>query len=305
MLIPAMGKAGYQKGESAAIVAAASAMGVLIPPCIFMVVLGSNFSISITALFLGGFIPAFVLAAAIMGLVWLRARRENWARAEHLTWGQRLRVFGGAIVPLMLPVIIFGGVLGGIVTVTEAAVIAVIYAMFVGIILYREVKPKQSVKILAESGVSCGSVLWLVGASSIFSWILARQGVPALIGQWIEMLSGSTWVFMTLAILVFILLGGVLEGLPALVILAPIFMPISQKFGIDPIHFGNVMIAALGLGVFLPPVGVGLFIAGSIAQVDMAQMVRKFWGYMVALIVGLLVIAYVPWLTLVLPRLLM
>jgi tripartite ATP-independent transporter DctM subunit len=302
LLIPAMTRAGYRKEEAASIVSAAAAMGILVPPCIHMVVLGTLVNVSVAALFLGGFAPALVLAAALMGLIYFKARRGNWASAERTTWKDLGVTFLRAIIPLMTPVIIFGGIFKGVVTITEAAVIAVAYALVVGLITYREIKLRDLPRIFIESASVSGMALWLVTTATLFSWIMVRQQVPQMIVNWITAISSGAWFFLAFTILLYLVFSGLLEGLPALLILAPILEPVANQFGISPIHFGIVSIAALGIGFFMPPIGLGIFLSCSIAKTNIAETAKVFIPYMLLLILVLLGIAFFPDLVLFVPR---
>ena len=305
LLIPAMKRAGYKSEESVAIVAASSAMGILVPPCILMVVLAAVANVSVIALFVAGFIPAFVLAAGLFALIWYKARREGWPAAPKTPWRGRLRAAGHAIIPLLSPVIIFGGILTGAVTVTEAAVLAVVYALFVGVFVYREVSLMDVYRLCVASGSATSMAFWLIGMASVFSWILAVQQAPDQLGRLMTAAPGGILTFQLLSILIFVVLGGILDGMPALLILGPVFFPIATSLGIDLIHYGIVIIAAMGIGLFLPAVGVGMFIAVGIGRVDMGPTAVRYVPYLLVLLGMLVVVAYVPWFTLVLPRLLL
>jgi len=301
LLIPAMIRAGYTKEEAASIVSAAAAMGILVPPCIHMVVLGTLVNVSVAALFLGGFVPAFVLAATLMGLIYFKARRGNWTSAPRTSLQQLGKTFLHALIPLLTPVIIFGGIFTGIVTVTEAAVLAVAYALLVGLFIYREIKPWDLPRIFIESARVSGMAMWLVATATIFSWVMVRQQVPQLIVNWITGVSSGAWFFLAFTIFLYLIFSGLLEGLPSLLILAPILYPVAVQFQIDPIHFGIVSIAALGIGFFLPPIGLGLFLSCSIAKANLTETAKTFAPYMAVLILTLLGIAFLPSLSLLVP----
>jgi C4-dicarboxylate transporter DctM subunit len=304
LLVPSMKKAGYSGPESVSIVAAASAMGILVPPCLTMVVLGSLVNLSIVTLFLAGFVPAFLLAAVLLLLIAVRARRQNWPitdRASQPPLGPALR---RAVVPLGLPVLLFGCIFSGATTVTEAALLAVVYAIAVELGT-GEVRPIEAIGRFAQSGVVTATTLWVLAAASAFAWILVREWVPQAIGEWIAEVGAGRVGFMALTIVVFVLIGALLEGLPALLIFGPILYPISQTVGIDPVHYGIVIVAAMGIAFFLPPVGVGLAIAAGIGRVDIDEVSRAYVPYLTALLIGLLLIAAFPFLTLILPRLLL
>jgi tripartite ATP-independent transporter DctM subunit len=304
LLVPSMKRAGYSGPESVSVVAAASAMGILVPPCLTMVVLGSLVNLSIVTLFLAGFVPAFILAGALLVLIAVRARRQNWpvtTGASHADLGRAIR---RAIVPTGLPVVLFGGIFSGATTVTEAALIAVVYALVAGIFM-SGVRRAEVVGQLAQSGVVTATTLWVLAAASAFAWILVREWVPQTLGEWIGGVGAGRVGFMAATVILFVVIGALLEGLPALLIFGPILFPISRGLGIDPVHYGIVIIAAMGIAFFLPPVGVGLTIAAGIARVDIDEVSRAYVPYLVALLVGLVIIAAFPYFTLVLPRLFM
>lgn len=303
LLVPPMIKAGFKPERAVAIISAASAMGIMIPPCLLMVIMAQVAGLSVGALFLAGFIPAAVLALGIMGLIYAQARRDGIDGDRRATLREMLIACRRALVPLMMPVIIFGAILGGIADPTEAAVIAVFYAFIVGVFVYKEITWAQLPRILVDSAVISSIVIFLVGAASSFSWILAAEQVPVELGRLMTSFSDQPWVFFAVSMAIFIVLGAILEGLPALIICMPIFLPIATRLGIDPLHYATVTIAALGIGLFLPPIGAGLYVAASFANLRMDQMLRPMMPYIAVLCVGLLVLILFPWLTLVLPRL--
>jgi tripartite ATP-independent transporter DctM subunit len=304
LLVPSMRRAGYSGPESVSVVAAASAMGILVPPCLTMVVLGSLVNLSIVTLFLAGFVPAFILAGALLLLIALRARRQNWPVTARATGGDLRRAARRAIVPLGLPLLLFGGIFSGATTVTEAALLAVVYAlvagMFIGGIRRDELEGQ-----LTQSGMVTASTLWVLAAASAFAWILVREWVPQTLGEWMGAAGAGPAGFLAMTIVLFVLIGALLEGLPALLIFGPILFPISRAVGVDPVHYGVVIVAAMGIAFFLPPVGVGLTIAAGIAGVDIDDVSRTYLPYLIALLIGLALIAAFPSLTLVLPRLML
>ena len=304
LLVPSMRKAGYAAGEAVSIVAAASAMGILVPPCLTMVVLGSLVNLSIVTLFLAGFLPAFLLAALLIGLVAVRARRQGWPVAERASRADLGRAARRAIVPLGLPILLFGGIFSGITTVTEAALVAVVYALGVGLAT-GGVSRENLLRLLERSGIVTATTLWVLAAASAFAWILVREWVPQSLGEWITRLGASRALFLALTVFVFVVIGALLEGLPALLIFGPILFPISRAVGLDPVHYGIVIVAAMGIAFFLPPVGVGLSIASGIASVDVDEVSRAYVPYLLVLLVGLALIAALPALTLALPRLIL
>ena len=305
-MIPAMRRAGYPPERAAAIVAAASSMGVLIPPCIMMVVLGSLVNISIGRLFIAGFLPSAVMVIGLMGLITYQARRgilpPSEVRAER---GAIYSAFKNSALALLLPVIIFGGILFGIATPTEIAAIGAVYALVVSLFIYREVSWRDLYKICEQTIILTGAALLLIGLAMTFSWILASQQTPAAIAQLMTMIGGGSIGFLLLSIVIFLIAGVFLEGLPALIILMPILLPVAERVGIDPLHFGILAIGTVGVGIFLPPIGIGLLLSAGIAQCSMRSVTKVFMPYLLVLIFSLVIIALIPAITLILPKLLM
>jgi tripartite ATP-independent transporter DctM subunit len=304
ILIPAMNQAGYSPSRATAIVCAACGMGILVPPCIAMVVYGGVANSSIGALFAGGFIPAFVMASALMLQLNIQARRAGvppapWPGVKPLT-----KAFKEAILALFMPIIIFGGILGGICTPTEAAVLAVAYGLVISIFVYREIDLKKLGEILVETGVVTGKVMLMVGMASVFAWILTREQVPQALAGFIHSLGGGKVLFLFIINIAFLFLGAVLEGVPALIMTVPILLPIAVQFGIDPVHFGIILIANMGIGLFLPPVGLGVFIGCSIGKVTVSEVSKPLLPYLAVNFATVLLITYWPALTMAVPGLL-
>jgi C4-dicarboxylate transporter DctM subunit len=206
------------------------------------------------------------------------------------------------VVPLGLPVLLFGGIFTGATTVTEAALIAVVYALVAGMFISGFQREHLAAQ-LAQSGVVTATTLWVLAAASAFAWILVREWVPQGLGEWVAGAGLGRAGFLALTIAVFVVIGALLEGLPALLIFGPILFPISKALGMDPVHYGIVIIAAMGIAFFLPPIGVGLAIACGVARVDIDDVSRNYTPYLLALLIGLGLIAAFPYLTLILPRL--
>ena len=300
--IPSMVRAGYSRELAVAIVSAASAMGILVPPCILMIVIGSIAGLSVAALFTAGFIPAVILAIAIMIYIYRLAGRGGIEATARPSGGEVGRAFVHALIPLGMPAIIFGGILGGIMTPTEASVVAVLYAAVVGLFIYREISWSQLPEILIQSAAVTGAVGLLLATAGVISWFLTVQQLPTMLIRVMTMVPGSSLVFLLITAVVFIFFGAVVEGLPAVVILLPSLLPVATQLAIDPIHYAIVIVAAVGIGLFLPPVGVGLFIACGIGGVSVDRATRAVLPFIVVLCVGLVVIIVAPWFTLVLPR---
>ena len=301
-MIPPLTKAGYKPEEAVSVVASASAMGILVPPCILMIIIGAIADISVAALFAGGFIPALVLAIAIMVYIYVRARASKMEASQTPSLRELGRASIDALIPMGMPVIIFGGILGGVFTPTEAAAVAVLYAAIVGLFIYREISWSALPGILLQSAVITASVCFLLGTAAVVAWILAVGQVPAFLAELLRSLSAGPTAFLLFSAVLFIFLGAVIEGPAAVVILLPTFLPVVKQFGIDLVHYSIVITAAVGIGLFLPPIGVGLFISCGIAKISIDRTIRPMTPYVIFLCLGLLIVVLFPWLTLILPK---
>jgi C4-dicarboxylate transporter DctM subunit len=302
LLIAPMERAGYKKGQAVAIVSAATAMGILVPPCIFMIVLASMTNQSIGAMFVAGFLPAIVIALGLAGYIYWQAEQLGIPREKKASWSERRRAVGDGIIAMIMPGIIFGAIFGGVTTVTEAAVIAVLYAGLVGMAVYKRIAIRDLPGIILASTINTAMCMLLVGSATVFSWVMTVERVPQSIAALVAGVSSSPWFFLLLSNVIFVVFGAVLEGLPAMIVFVPVMSPIALQFGIDPLHYGILVIASIGIGVFLPPIGVALFIACAIAKLSIVESARYMAPYLIILFIGLLIITYVPWFTLILPN---
>ena len=301
-MIPAMKRAGYSAPRAAAIVSAASGMGILIPPCINMVVYGIMAHVSIAALFAAGFLPAFVMAGLLMLQLYVQARRDPAILIyPRPSLREALSAAGSAVVPLLMPIIIFGGILSGVFTATEAGAVAVVYGLFVGLVIYRVIDMARLYAILLETVRVSGQIMLLVGVASLFAWLLSSQRVPQALSAAIQGVASGPILFLLLSILVMLLLGALLDGLPAMIMLVPVLMPMAQQFGVDTMHFGIILIATIGIGLFLPPIGLGLIVVAAIARVSIAEVSRPLLPYLATMMATVVLIAFWPQLTLVVP----
>ena len=304
ILIPAMTQGGYPPARATAIICAACGMGILVPPCIAMVIYGGVANASIGALFAGGFLPAFVMAAALMIQLNFQARRAGVSPGRFAGAKPLLKAFKDSILALFMPIIIFGGILGGVCTPTEAAVLAVVYGLVVSMFVYREIDLKKLGEVLIDTGVVTGKVMIMVGMASVFAWILTREQVPQALAHLIHSLGGGRILFLFIINIAFLFLGAVLEGVPALIMTVPILLPIAAEFGVHPVHFGIILIANMGIGLFLPPVGLGVFIGCSIGKITVSEVAKPLLPYLAVNFATVLLITYWPWLTMVIPGLL-
>lgn len=302
-MIPTMERKGYSRAKAAAIVAACGGMDILIPPCITMIILGGIANISVEALFFGGLLPALVMAAAIMVVVYFDAKKNNIPKDPWAGFKTIGKSFKSSIWALMVPIIILGGIRLGLFTATEGAVVVVVYSLIIALFVYKEVKLKDIFGIMLRSTKTTGAIMFIVGSASLFAWVTASEQIPNKLLTFMNDFSASPIVFLLIVNIVFLILGAVLEGSPAVIILTPIFMPVAVQYGIDPVHFGIIIVSNIGVGFLLPPIGLCLLVASSVGKVSVAQIVKPIMPYFFALIAALMLITYIPDLALTLPKL--
>jgi tripartite ATP-independent transporter DctM subunit len=293
----------YPHEEGAAVLAASAVMGSTVPPSIAMLVLGSITQISIAGLFIGGVLPAAAIAICLMLLIYWKARRADLPRLERASSARMLHATRGAVLPMTMPIILFGGILTGVATPTEVSSFAVIYGILIAMGVYRFMNWRGLVRATIDSALLSGLILYILAAASIFSWALTIGYLPQRLVELIQSMGGeSSTIFMLGSIALLIVTGSLLEGLPALNILAPMLVPIATKFGIDQLHYGMVLLISMGVGIFAPPAGVGFYVACGIMRTKIESTARAMIPYLIVIIIGLLIVAFVPWITLSLPR---
>jgi C4-dicarboxylate transporter DctM subunit len=301
-LMPPLTKAGYKPADSASLIAAGTAMGMLVPPAIFMIVIAQVTNTSAVALFLAGFIPAATIMVCLMVLVYLRARKYDWPVDGKPSVAFLLSSARSAAVPMVIPIVILGGFFLGIFTATEAGAVVAGYAFLTARFYYKNVSFKEMGKLAYESAILTASVVYLLAVASVFQYIMGVSGVPSMLADVLEPLKNTPWLFLMCTAFITMMFGMVLEGLPAAVVLIPVVFPIAEKMGIDPIHFNIVQTAAVGIGLFLPPMGVGLLMALKFANLTVGQHWKTYMPYVAALMIGLILIILFPQLSLFLPK---
>src|ERR1700687_4562656 len=301
-LMPPLRRAGYRPEDGASLIAAGTAMGMLIPPAIFLIVIGEVTNVSVVALFLAGFVPAAVIGVCLCLLVALQAYLLGWPKDTRPSWRFLLHALREAAVPLVIPLVILGGFYFGAFTATEAGAIVAFYALLAARLYYRNLSWMQILRIAYDSAVLTAVVVFLLAVATIFQYLMGVTGVPLLLGEILRPLESAHWLFLTGVALITMVFGMVLEGLPAAVVLVPVVVHIATRIGINPIHFVMVSPAAVGIGLFLPPMGVGLLMALRFAEVSVGEHARGYWPYVLALLVGLLLIICLPELSLAIPR---
>ena len=294
-LFPEMKRRGHKPKEMIALLATGAAMADTVPPSIVLIVLGSVAGVSIAGLFQSGVVIAAVLLVALALLARWKARHEIMENVRRASWSVIGRALMIAAPALVLPFLIRSAVGGGVATATEVSTIAVLYAMIIGQVLYGGIGWRKVYSMLVETAALSGAILLILGTASAMAWAITQSGAVQSLSQFLTTLPGGVMGFMIVTILVFLILGCLLEGLPAILILAPIMFPIAKKLGIHDIHYSMVVVTAMNIGLMMPPIGVGFYVACRIGNTSPDEVMGAIWPYIAALLVGLIAIAAVPW----------
>lgn len=294
ILIPALVKHGYPKGYAASLQATSAELGVIIPPSIPMILFGVSAEVSIGELFIAGVVPGLFIGITLMVFVHLWCRFKGLGKNDgdgRLPVGRATIEAGWA---LLMPVIILGGIYGGVFTPTEASVIAVFYALIVGMVIHRELGFKDLVPVFRKSVISSAVIMFIIANAGLFAFLITRAGIPDAIGMWLkDVLQSPGWFLLGVNAALFVI-GMFIETSAAIIVLAPILVPVAIHFGVDPVHFGMIMVVNLALGMITPPFGVNLFAAATVARISLDQMIRHLLPFVLVIVGCLMVITYVP-----------
>lgn len=304
LLIPAMINRGYHPNFAGGTQAVAGELGIIIPPSIPMVLYGVTVSVSIGDMFMAGIVPGILIGFALILTVYIIAKKRDYKPEPRKSLSELFAAFKEAFWALLMPLIILGGIYGGFFTPTEAAGIAVGYAFIVGVLIYKEIKVKQLAQILVQSSVTTATIMFIIASAGLFGWIITRENIPQLVTQFFTGISDSPFIFLLLVNLFLLIVGMFMETNASLIILAPLLVPVAVQLGIDPVHFGIIMIVNLALGMCTPPMGVNLFISAQLAKIRLDQITVGILPYYVALLIALLMITYIPQLSIGLVQLL-
>ena len=300
ILIPALIKHGYPTSYAAALQATSAELGVVIPPSIPMILYGVSAEVSIGELFISGVGPGIFIGLSLMAFVWAYCKFKGWGKND----GEGRLSFGRATwqagLALLMPVIILGGIYGGIFTPTEAAAVAVFYALVVGMLIYREINLASLMVVLRKSVISSAVIMFIIANAGLFAFLITRAGVPDAIGRWLEAVLQSPMLFLLGINAALFVIGMFIETSAAIIVLAPILAPVAMHFGIDPVHFGMIMVVNLALGMITPPFGVNLFAACTVAKISLDRIIPHLLPFVLVILACLMVITYVPALSLTL-----
>lgn len=301
ILIPAMIAKGYKIEYAAANQAVAGALGIIIPPSIAMILYGVAAEVSIADLFIAGIIPGLIITFSLLLSAIFISKKNGYVGVEKSDFPTILKAFKDSILALLMPVIILGGIYSGIFTPTEASVIAVVYALIVGIFIYQDIKVKDIPKIFIESAKSSAVIMFVIGTAGLFGFFISINNIPDMIYQSIEAFISSQFIFLLVVVLILLIAGMFLEGSAAILILVPLLLPTAISLGVDPVHFGVIMVCSLAIGLVTPPVGIDLFVVSKLTNISIMRIARFAVPLIILLIVDVLIITFIPQLSLWLP----
>ena len=297
VLFPEMTKRGAKPGDLVALLAATGAQTETIPPSLVLITIGSVTGVSIAALFTGGLLPGIVLAIGLCAVVWWRYRGEDLSHVQRATGREIGRAFLIAVPAIALPFVIRAAVVQGVATATEVSTIGIIYSVLAGLLIYRQFSWHRLYPMLVETASLSGAILLIIGAATGMAWALTQSGFSASLAKFMTSLPGGVPIFLVVTIIAFVILGSVLEGIPAIVLFGPLLFPIARQVGVHEVHYAMVVVLAMGIGLFAPPFGVGYYAACAISRVHPDEGMGPIIGYIVALLIGTLVVAAVPWIS--------
>ncbi len=295
VLFPEMKKRGSNEGELVSLLSASGAMSETIPPSLVLITIGSVTGVSIAGLFTGGLVPALVLAAALAAVAWWRSRDEDVSGVRRASKNEVGRALLISLPALVLPFLIRAAVVQGVATATEVSTIGIAYSVAAGLLIYRKFDWGRLYPMLVETACLSGAILFIIGTATGMAWALTQSGFSRSLAQTMGSVPGGAQGFMAISVAAFVILGSILEGIPAIVLFGPLLFPIARSLGINDVHYAMVVVLAMGVGLFAPPFGVGYYAACAIGRVSPDAAMRRIWPYMGALIAGLILVAAVPW----------
>jgi len=305
ILMPAMVKAGFPPRFGAGVITTSGALGILIPPSIAMVMYSVSTNTSLGAMFIAGVIPGIALASMLGATTWYRARKNNYPRQPRASWGERWAAFRKSVWGLLLIVVVMGGIYSGLFTPTEAAAMAAVYAFFIAVFVYKDLTLRDVPRVLLQSANMSAMLLYIITNAILFSFVLTNEQIPQHLADWLVGM-GLGWVGFLLVVNILLLLAGnVMEPSSIILIMAPILFPVAVKLGIDPVHFGILIIVNMEVGMCHPPVGLNLYVASGITKMGITELTVAVWPWLLTMLVFLVIVTYWPAMSLWLPHLML
>ena len=302
IILPSMVEQGFPKRFGAGVITTSGALGILVPPSIILVLYGVSTNSSIGALFMAGIIPGLILALMLAAVTWFIAWRNNYPRLPKATWRQRLHAFHDGIWGLMLVVLVLGGIYSGVFTPTEAAAVAAVYSFVITVFVYRELKLSEVPKVLLQAANLSSMLLYIITNAVLFSFLMTHEQIPQAMAAWIIEQHFSVWLFLLVVNVILLLAGNVMDPSSILLIMAPILFPLAVNLGVNPIHLGILMVVNMEVGLCHPPVGLNLYVGSGIARMGISEMTVAVLPWLCAMLIFLVMITYIPEISLWLPR---
>ncbi len=302
IMIPALIKSGYDERFSIGLTTSAGSLGIVIPPSIPMILYCLVMNTSIAELFMAGFLPGFLIGAVFIAYTIAMAYKHQWFFGEPVSFTDGLRAMRDGLWGLMLPVIVLGGIYSGMFTPTEAAAVSVVYALFVELVIYREMKLGEVPGVCKQGAILASCLLFILGCAMTLIWLLTAERLPHQVADLITTYVGSKWLFLLLVNILFLLIGCVMDNVSAMMILSPLFAETLVRFEIDPIHYGIIMVLLIEYGFLTPPFGLNLFVAMGLTKKSLTEVSLAVWPFLALLLFCVLLVTYVPWISLVLPQ---
>ncbi|MBV8656982.1 MAG: TRAP transporter large permease subunit [Burkholderiales bacterium] len=303
VILPEMEKQGFPKRFGAGVIATSGALGILMLPSIIKVIFAVSTNTSIGALFVAGLIPGLILTVMLCLTTWYIARKNNYPRLPRATWGQRFKAFRESVWGLFLVVVVIGGIYSGLFTATEAAAMSAVYAFFVSVFVYKDLKFKQIPKVLLESANMSAMLLYIVTNAVLFSFLMTYQNIPQLMADWLVHMGFGPIAFLIAVNVILLIAGNVMEPSSIVLIMAPILFPMAQRLGINPIHLGILVVANMEIGLCHPPVGLNLYVTSGITKMGITELTVAVWPWLLTMLVFLVIVTYTPILSTWLPAL--
>jgi C4-dicarboxylate transporter DctM subunit len=302
ILMPAMLKAGFPNRFGAGVITTSGALGILIPPSIVMVMYSVATNTSVGALFMAGVIPGIALACVLGGVTWYRARKFDYPRMKKATLGERWTAFRESVWGLLLIVVVMGGIYSGMFTPTEAAAMSAVYAFFVAVFVYKDLSMKDVARVLLNSANMSAMLLYIITNAVLFSFIMTNENIPQALADWMLGHGLGMIAFLLAVNIILLLAGNFMEPSSIVLIFAPILFPVAMKLGIDPVHFGILMVVNMEVGMCHPPVGLNLYVASGITKMGITELTIAVWPWLLSMLAFLVVVTYVPIISTWLPR---
>jgi C4-dicarboxylate transporter DctM subunit len=304
IMFPALVEAGYSKRFAIGLLTTAGTLGPIVPPSIALIIYGSVTGTSVGQLFAAGILPALLLGGLLIVYCMIYAKRKDYPSTPFPTLAEVIEALRASAWGLGLPVILLGGIYSGVFTATESAAVACAYGLFVGMVIYKQVNVKELWEILQSTGLTSGAILLITAGASAFSWLLTMTGTPTALANSVLSLSDSSVAITALLNVIMLIAGFFLDSASAIIVLAPLMTPIASEVGIDPVHFGIINLVNYSVGMITPPVGLNLFVAVTISKMNLLEIFRGCLPFLGIMMIGLVIITYIPWLSLAIPSLL-